>query len=221
MWYFRDRLNYRRESRKENAKKRLEEVLTPIRVEFDKVMTNLRVTGEPLFFWASDYAKDLRNLHENIEKSYSFDILRTRNPELYAGIEGFFTDLLNIDPYERDMGGDIWRTVHDSIHRTDLYEARPGYEREIFNMLFPGLVLGWDENLVMKKHGPKIREIFDIEGRSFDEGPAYLSKAYYIVRELDSVKAYTKYRRFFLRKADAFLKSLSGQMERDKKLIPG
>lgn len=214
-------MNYRRECRKENAKKRLDEVLIPIKREFDSVTTNIRVTGKPLFFWNADYRKELHDLHEGIEKSYAFDILRTSKPKLYAGIEGFFTNLLKLEQYEQDMGREIWSVIDNSITNPDLDDSRPGHKREIFDMLLPGVVLGWEENEVMRRYARKIREIWDLGDYDVDDGPIYLSKAYGLVRDLDSVKAYAKYRRFFLKKSDALLKRVSGQMEKDKKLIPG
>ena len=219
--YYVGRMGWLRNVRKETAQKRLDEVLNPIKCEFDKVMTHLQVTGEPLFYWVADYDKELQVLHETIEESYSFDILRTRNPRLFARIEGFFRDLQHLEHYEKDMGNEIWGIVYNSID-DDMVNQNIGGKSGINDKLLLAIVLNWDEPELLRRHGQKLREILSGSREVDDDLVAdYVTGLYFQVKDTDSVKRYVKYRKLFPKQAEVFVKTLSEQMERDKKLIPG
>ncbi len=219
--FFVGRAGWFRNARKETAQKRLDEVLNPIKCEFDKVMTHLQVTGEPLFYWVVDYDKELQNLHERIEKSISFDILRTRNPKLFAGIEGFFRNLQHLGSCENDMGNDLWSIVYNSID-DDQVNQNLGGKKGVSDILFLAIVLNWDEHELMRRHRQKLHEILSGSEEVTDDFLAsYVSRVNIQVQNSESVKEYTKYRKLFLKQTEAFAETLSKQMERDKKLIPG
>lgn len=219
--FFVGRAGWFRNARKETAQKRLDEVLNPIKCEYDKVMTHLQVTGEPLFYWVVDYEKELQNLHEGIEKSSSFDILRTRNPKLFGAIEGFFRNLQHLESYEKDMGNDLWSIVYNSID-DDLVNQNLGGKKGVSDILFLAVVLNWDEQELMRRHRQKLHEILSGSEEVTDDFLAsYVSRVNTQVQNSDRVKEYIKYRKLFLKQAEAFVITPSEQMERDMKLIPG
>ncbi|MHA1961647.1 MAG: hypothetical protein ACW99U_15600 [Candidatus Thorarchaeota archaeon] len=219
--YYVGRVGWFRNVRKETAQKRLDGVLIPIKCEFDKVMTKLQVTGELLFHRVVDYDKELRDLHETIEESYSFDILRTRNPRLFARIEGFFRDLQHLEHYEKDMANETWKMVYNSIE-DDKVNQNIGGKSGIHDKLLLAIVLNWDEPKLLRRHGQKLREILSGSRDVDDDLVAdYVTGLYSQIKDMASVKGYVKYREHFLKQAEVFIKTLSEQIEGDKKLMPG
>lgn len=119
------------------------------------------------------------------------------------------------------MGMEMWRVVDNYVHIADLDDGRPGWKREVFDMLFQGVVLNWHENQLWVRYGQKLHEIFDIGELDDEFITLFLSRTYSQARTLDYAEEYVKYRRLFINHSEAFVKKLSRQMEKDKKYLPG